>query len=135
MNHKHYKWLQVVLTLFYGHYVSRAVGINFILTIPDLAQRPDQVSLILKVCLGALMLFISIFNLAVLWIREAFRLMTVAGLLLITIFMFHIIFATVLFSRQYDLLSYYEKCKLLPEIIFDFSVQILAIMVTFFISS
>ena len=94
------KFFQVVLTLFYGQYISNSIFDNFILTIPELSDKPSWYYVI-KVIIGVIIFCTSIFSLIVVW-RKHFRLIFLSGIILLFVFVTTIVMTTVLLTLDYE---------------------------------
>ena len=126
--------IQILLTLFYGQYISNAIYDNTIRGISDLVDEQSFYN-ITKVCVGILVFFTSIFGLIVIW-RKRFGLIYISGMLLIIIFLIKSIANTVVLVKHYESKQIIQKKNwLIAEITIESMFQILGISLTFFISS
>ena len=127
------KFFQVVLTLFYGQYISNSIFDNFILTIPELSDKPSWYYVI-KVIIGVIIFCTSIFSLIVVW-RKHFRLIFLSGIILLFVFVTTIVMTTVLLTLDYETKTKSEMGKLIAEVTVESIFQMIGIIATFFMAS
>jgi len=131
--HLNLKFFQVVLTLFYGQYISNSIFDNFIITIPELAEEAHWY-LIVKVIMGIVIFATSIFSLFVVWLRH-FRLIFLSGIVLLFVFVTTIVMTTAMLTLDYEKKSRGEMGKLIAEVTVESVFQLIGIIATFFMAS
>jgi hypothetical protein len=131
--HLNLKFFQVVLTLFYGQYISNSIFDNFIITIPELAEEAHWY-LIVKVIMGIIIFATSIFSLFVVWLRH-FRLIFLSGIILLFVFVTTIVMTTAMLTLDYEKKSRGEMGKLIAEVTVESVFQLIGIIATFFMAS
>lgn len=131
--HINIKVFQVVLTLFYGQYISNSIFDNFIITIPELINDPTWYYII-KVMMGVIIFITSIFSLFVVWLKH-FRLIFLSGIVLLFVFVTTIVLTTVLLTLDYEKKSKSEMGKLIAEVTVESLFQMIGIIATFFMAS
>ena len=148
------KFFQVVLTLFYGQFLSNSIFDNFILTIPELSSsRPSalntapELSLstvappinhayyyVTKIVLGVFICITSVFSLIVVW-KKNYRLIFLSGIILLFIFITTVVLTTVHLTLDFDKRTKAEMGKLIAELSVESLFQLIAVIATFFMAS
>ena len=131
--HVSLKFFQVVLTLFYGQFMSNGIFDNFILTIPELSENASWYNIV-KVLLGIVIFATSIFSLIVVWMKY-FRLIFLSGIILLFVHVTTIVITTVVLTLDYDKRSKSDMGKLVAEVIVEAIFQLIGIIATFFMAS
>lgn len=127
------KFFQVVLTLFYGQFMSNGIFDNFILTIPELSEDPSWYHVV-KVILGVIIFGTSIFSLIVVWMKF-FRLIFLSGIILLLVHVTTIVITTVSLTLDYEKKSKADLAKLVAEVTVESIFQMIGIIATFFMAS
>lgn len=130
------KLLQVLLTLFYGQLIANAIYDNFIRGIPGIAQDPTSVYNIIRVCLGAFMIAVTIYSVLFLWFRQYIILIFVSGILLCIVFLASLvvnIIDLVQRKERFQTTDYknHEFPLLITELVIESIFRLLAIVLTF----
>ena len=148
---------QIVLTLFYGQFISSSIFYFFIRTIPDLTVNPssyflaskgyyakglliilnnlifNQNNLLIKVDLSVLIFFTSIFPLIVIW-RKNFKIIFLSAIFLLVQFLILMIITTIHLTLKYSCSSKLDRIKLITHVIVESLIQFYGIIVTFWMS-
>ena len=136
-NIKETKVLQVVITLFYGQFLSNSIFDNFIRTIPDMFEDPtdDRIrdpkyQLIIKIVFGSFIFIISVLSLIAVW-KRYFKLILISGVFLFVFFMTTLLMATVQLTLQFETMNAVERFKLIAKLAVEAVFQLIGIGATF----
>lgn len=142
-NAKDTQTMQVIITVFYGQFLSTAIFENLIRTIPDLIDYPEKLEegeenitlnsrleLILRVCMGAIIIILSVFSLYAVWTRHS-KLVMFSGIFLFAIFITTLLIATIQLTLKFQIMTSVERFKLVAKLSVETIFQLVGISATF----
>ena len=130
---KETQFLQVLITLFYGQFLSQSIFENFVRTIPDmLEEEPTEpyYQLVIKVSFGSFIFVMSIISLVAVW-KRFFRLIMISGILLFATFITTLLLATIQLTLKFEEMTISERFKMIAKLAFEAVFQLVGMGATF----
>jgi hypothetical protein len=132
---KETKSFQVVITLFYGQFISSAIFENLIRTIPDMTEEKSiqpNYGQIIKVIMGCVFIILSVVSLIAVW-KKKFNIILLSGIFLCAILTANILMATVNLTLTFETMDINNRFKTLAKLIVESVFQLIGIAATFHI--
>ncbi len=131
---KIYKSAQIFLTLVLGHITGIVFYDSFVIGIHDLVVDSTSYYNITRVSLGAFLLVIVVIGLVATW-KKLFTLQLVNGFFLLVSLLVYAFVTTVQLARVYDKLETIEKYKSITDIALKSVILVIAMFLSFSMSS
>jgi hypothetical protein len=130
---KETQFLQVVITLFYGQFLSQSIFENFVRTIPDMLEEESAepyYQLVIKVSFGSFIFVMSIVSLLAVW-KHYFKIIMISGILLFATFITTLLLATIQLTLKFEEMTISERFKMIAKLAFEAVFQLVGMGATF----
>jgi hypothetical protein len=127
------KFIEILLTLFYGQFIANAIYDNLIRGIPDLVREPTGYYNIIKVVLGCVIIAVTIYSMIVIWLKKYHVLIFISAILLIVVFLISLVVSIIdLVQRKERNMANEKETPILATVLVVESIfRVLAITLTF----
>ena len=106
---KQVKFLEILLTLFYGQFISNAIYENLIRGVPDLVREPTNYYNIFRVVLGVVIILITIYSLLAIWLKRYQLMVFISAILLTIVFLISLVVQIIDLVQRKERNMYTEK--------------------------
>ena len=127
------KIIEIILTLFYGQFIANAIYEHLIRGIPELIRESTSYFNIFRVVLGAVIIFVSIYSVLVIWYKKYNVMIFISAVMLTIVFLISLVVSIIdLVQRKERKISSEEETPVLATILAVESIfRIVAIILTF----